>query len=405
MDIKTNTEIYNDGQKYIMHSYSRLPVVFVKAAMQHLWDAQGNKYTDYIAGYGCLNVGHSNKAVVKAIQKQVEKIIQPSNIYYNLPGVDLAKKLCAATGFGQKVFFSNSGTEAVEGALKMARKYSTQKYGPQRHEIISFYNSFHGRTLGALSATAQSRKQKEFEPLLGGFRYAELNDLDSVKKQINDHTCAVIIEPIQGEGGVNCAQKEFLSQLAHICTKRDILLITDEIQTGFGRTGAMFAYMHYGIVPDILVVAKSLGGGMPIGAIVTDENLAALFGPGSHGSTFGGNAASCAAGCAVLDYMEKNKLDQRAEKMGKYFKQKLLQLKQKYSIIKDVRGMGLMLGMEFEKPIASQLVEEALKDRLVINKVSEHTLRFLPPLVIGKSHIDQLIKWLNKKVSEADHES
>ncbi|MGM0365960.1 MAG: aspartate aminotransferase family protein [Actinomycetota bacterium] len=400
-----NMEIYNDGQKYTMHTYSRLPVVFTRASMQYLWDAEGSRYTDYIAGYGCLNVGHSNKAVVKAVKAQVEKIIQPSNIYYNLPAVELAKKLCAATGFGQKVFFANSGTEAVEGAIKLARKYSSQKYGTKRHEIISFYNSFHGRTLGALSATAQTKKQKEFEPLLEGFRYASLNDLDSVNKKINENTCAVLIEPIQGEGGVNPADKVFLAQLAEICTKKDILLITDEIQTGFGRTGAMFAYMNYGIVPDILVVAKSLGGGMPIGAIVTNESLAEYFGPGSHGSTFGGNAASCAAGCAVLDYMARNRLEEKAQKLGTYFKQKLINLKQKYSLIKEVRGTGLMLGVEFEKPVASGMVEDALKDYLVINKVSDYTLRFLPPLVISKANIDKLLKWLNKKIGEAQNES
>ncbi len=404
MGSKDNRQVYEQGQKYIMNTYSRLPVVFVRAAMAYLWDAQGNKYTDYIAGYGCLNVGHSNKTVVKAIKKQVEKIIQPSNVYFNLPGVELAQKLCEATGFGKKVFFSNSGTEAVEGAIKLARKYSIQKYGQNRHEIISFYNSFHGRTLGALSATAQSIKQKEFKPLLKGFKYASLNDLDSVKKQIDENTCAVIIEPIQGEGGVNCSDRGFMAQLAEVCNKRDILLIADEIQTGFGRTGRMFAYMYYGIIPDILVVAKSLGGGMPIGAIITGDMLAGLFGPGSHGSTFGGNAASCAAGCAVLDFIKNKRLEEKAAKSGAYFMKKLVALKKKYSIIKDVRGIGLMLGMEFEKPIASKLVEKAHRDFLVINKVSDHTLRFLPPLIISRSNIDKLIRWLYKNISEVQDE-
>jgi len=402
--VKTNIEIFNDGQKYLMHTYSRLPAVFEKAKMQYLWDAEGHKYTDYIAGYGCLNVGHSNPAVVKAISRQAARIIQPSNLYFNLPQVELAKKICAVTQFGQKVFFANSGTEAVEGAIKLARKYSAEKYNRDRHQIISFYHSFHGRTLGALSATAQEKKQKEFEPLLEGFKYAHLNDLESVNQQISDKTCAVIIEPIQGEGGVNPADKLFLAQLSELCTKKDILLIADEIQTGIGRTGAMFAYLKYDIVPDIVVMAKSLGGGMPIGAIVTNEHIASYFGPGSHGSTFGGNAASCAAGCAVLDYMEDKKLVDRAEKMGQYFNSKLNGLKNKYSIVKQVRGAGLMLGMEFSQPIASQLVEKALADYLIINKVSDHTLRFLPPLIITKANIDRLIKWLDQQLREATYE-
>ncbi|MDZ7838018.1 MAG: acetylornithine/succinylornithine family transaminase [Actinomycetota bacterium] len=341
---------------------------------------------------------------LRALKKQIEKLIQSSNLYYNLPQVELAKKLCAVTEFGEKVFFANSGTEAVEGAIKLARKYSADKYSRDRHQIISFYNSFHGRTMGALSATAQSKKQKEFEPLLEGFKYATLNDLDSVKEQINEKTCAIIIEPIQGEGGVNPADKLFFTQLAEICKKKDIVLILDEIQTGIGRTGAMFAYLKYGIVPDILVLAKSLGGGMPIGAIVTDENLAGYFSPGSHGSTFGGNAASCAAGCAVLDYMEQRKLVQRAEKLGKYFMQKLEALKKKNSLIKEVRGEGLMLGMELEQPLATNLVKKGLKEYMIINKVSDYTLRFLPPLVISRKNIDKLIKWLDKNLSEVKDE-
>ncbi|MFO7929134.1 MAG: aspartate aminotransferase family protein [Candidatus Humimicrobiaceae bacterium] len=398
-----NLEIYKDGEKYLMPTYSRLPVVFTRANMQYLWDAEGNRYTDYIAGYGCLNVGHSNGRVVKAIASQIGKIIQPSNIYYNIPQVELAKKLCVATGFGQKVFFSNSGTEAVEGAIKLARKYSTEKYDEGRYEIISFYNSFHGRTLGALSATAQTKKQKVFEPLLEGFKYADLNDLDSVKAKISDKTCAVIIEPIQGEGGVNPAENKFMSGLKELCQKEDILLIADEIQTGFGRTGKMFACQDYGIDPDILVVAKSLGGGMPIGAIISTEKISSVFGPGSHGSTFGGNAASCAAGCAVIDYIREKNLVARAEKLGNYFQRKLSMLAGKFDIIKEIRGKGLMIGAELTKPIAPDLVKDGLEDKLIINWVSDYTLRFLPPLIINKKNLDTLIKWLNKKFGEIEN--
>ncbi|MBM3699450.1 MAG: aspartate aminotransferase family protein [Actinobacteria bacterium] len=389
-----NSEIFKTGGKYLMPTYSRLPVVFTKAKMQYLWDANGKKYTDFIAGYGCLNVGHSNSQVVSAIKKQIENIIQPSNVYYNVPQVILAEKLCKITGFGSKVFFANSGTEAVEGAVKLARKYSKEKFGQHRYKIISFNKSFHGRTMGALSATAQEQKQKIYQPLLDGFDYADINDIDSVKAKIDGNTCAIILEPIQGEGGINVSDNEFLKNLKALCTENKILLIFDEVQTGFARTGKMFAYNNYGVCPDILVLAKSLGGGMPLGAIVSSDEISSVFTPGSHGSTFGGNAASCAAGIAVIDYIIKNRLSDRAFNMGKYFVSKLSKLKMQNSIIKDIRGMGLMIGMELSKPVAAELVEAALSGGFVINKISPSILRFLPTLVISKRNIDALIKWL-----------
>ena len=394
-----NLKIFNKGSKYIMPTYNRLPAVFTSAKMQYLWDADGNKYLDFIAGYGCLNVGHSNKFVVKSIRKQVEKIIQSSNVYYNEAQVELAEKLCSITEFGQKVFFANSGTEAIEGAVKLARKYAREKISPQKYRIISFYKSFHGRTMGALSATAQEEKQKVFQPLLEGFDYANLNDLDSVISKIGGETCAILIEPIQGEGGINVASQEFLKALRELCDREKILLILDEVQTGFGRTGKMFAYQNYCFYPDILVVAKSLGGGMPIGAIISTDEISSVFTPGSHGSTFGGNAASCAAGCAVIDYLLKNDLPGRAEALGKYLMSKLLELKKKHNIIKDVRGMGLMIGVELTKPVAEGIVKNALADRLVLNKVSDSILRFLPTLVITRKNIDSLIDWLNRSIS------
>ncbi len=393
-----NSEIFNKGSKYIMPSYTRFPTVFTSAKMQYLWDADGNKYLDFIAGYGCLNVGHSNQFVVKSIKKQAEKIIQPSNVYYNEAQVELAEKLCKVTEFGQKVFFANSGSEAIEGAIKLARKYAKEKISPQKYKIISFYKSFHGRTMGALSATAQEEKQKVFKPLLEGFEYANINDLDSVTDKIDDKTCAILIEPIQGEGGINVASGDFLKALRQLCDKEKILLILDEVQTGFGRTGKMFAYQNYGFYPDILVVAKSLGGGMPIGAIISTDEIGSVFTPGSHGSTFGGNAASCAAGCAVIDYLLKNDLPGRAEVLGKYLMSKLLKLKKKHGIIKDVRGAGLMIGMELAKPAAADIVKNALDDRLVLNKVSDTILRFLPTLVITRKNIDSLIAWLDRNI-------
>lgn len=400
MNISKNMEIFEQGNKYLMSTYSRLPVVFVKAKMQYLWDAEGSKYLDFIAGYGCLNVGHSNKFVVNALKQQIGKIIQPSNIYFNQSQVKLAKKLCEITEFGEKVFFANSGTESIEGAIKLARKYSADKYNSFRYEIISFEKSFHGRTLGALAATAQPEKQKLFEPLLAGFKYAVLNDISSVSKLINENTCAILLEPVQGEGGVYPADKKFMEWLRNICSEKNILLILDEIQTGFGRTGKMFAYKNYNIYPDILVVAKSLGGGMPIGAIISTEKISDSFGPGTHGSTFGGNAAACVAGLAVIDYLIENNLPGKSMKLGQYFLKKLMQIKKKYAVVKEIRGAGLMIGMEFNKPVAEKLVKGALYDKIVINKVSSSTLRFLPPLIITKKNIDRLVKWLDVNIKE-----
>ncbi len=395
-----NVDLYNEGMNYLMHTYARLPVVFKKAKMQYLWDENGAKYIDFIAGYGCLNVGHSNPLVISQLKKQISEIIQPSNVYFNKPQIELAKKICSISSFGQKVFFANSGTEAIEGAIKLARKHSTERYNPNRFEIISFFGSFHGRTLGALSATAQPTKQRLFEPLLDGFKYAEFNDISSVKKNINEKTCAVLIEPIQGEGGINVCDYKFLKDLKELCVDNNILLILDEIQTGFSRTGKFFAYENYDIYPDILVVAKSLGGGMPIGAIISNNIISESFSPGSHGSTFGGNAASCSAAIAVIDYIIENKLNERSQRLGEYFQSRLKDLAKKYDIIKEIRGMGLMLAMEFKKPIASDIVKDALHSYLVLNKVSDYTLRFLPPVIINKRNINILLNWLNIKIKE-----
>jgi acetylornithine/N-succinyldiaminopimelate aminotransferase len=389
-----NKEIFEMGSEYLMPTYARLPVVFTKAKMQYLWDANGKGYLDFIAGYGCLNVGHSNPYVLAEIKKQMVDIIQPSNVYFNKPQVELAKKLCEITGFGKKVFFANSGTEAIEAAVKLARKYSKEHYGSSRYRIISFYKSFHGRTLGALSATAQEEKQKVFEPLIDGFEYAKINDIQSVKDMISADTCAVLLEPIQGEGGINVAEKDFLVKLKEICVQNNMLLIFDEVQTGFGRTGRMFAFQNYGVVPDILVLAKSIGGGMPLGAIVATEEVSSAFTPGSHGSTFGGNAASCAAGCAVIDYILKKNLEQKAEKLGRFLIKEFKKMSLEFPIIKEVRGMGLMVGLELSKPAASEIVAKALEDGLVINKVSPSILRFLPSLVISKSDLKILLGWL-----------
>jgi len=296
------------------------------------------------------------------------------------------------------VFFANSGAEAVEGAIKLARKYSTDKYNKKRYEIITFNNSFHGRTLGALAATAQAKKQSMFEPLLTGFKYADLNDIESVRNNINTNTCAVIIELIQGEGGINVCNKEFISKLREICKENDILFIVDEIQTGFSRTGSIFAYQQYGFSPDIMVVAKSLGGGMPIGAIISTNEICSAFTPGTHGSTFGGNAAACAAGIAVIKYLQEKDLAKSAEVLGNYLCEELAKLGEKYKIIKEIRGMGLMVALEFNEPMAAELMKNALSEGIVLNKISEYTIRFLPPLVINKKDINKLIDFLDNYI-------
>jgi predicted acetylornithine/succinylornithine family transaminase len=404
-NLNTNNKVFEKGNQFLMNTYSRQNVVFVKAKMQYLWDIEGKKYIDFTSGYGCLNVGHTNNYVVKALKRQVEKIIQPSNVFYNLPQVELAELLCKITGFGQKVFFANSGAEAIEGSIKLARKYSTDKYNKERYEIISFYNSFHGRTFGALSATAQFQKQNIFEPLLMGFRYAEFNNIDSVNNIINKNTCAILVEPIQGEGGINVADNSFLKDLRKLCSDNDILLILDEVQTGFGRTGELFAFQDYNVMPDILVLAKSLGGGMPIGAIVSTDEISSAFTPGTHGSTFGGNAASCAAGVAVVNYLLTNNLSRNAKKLGDYLFKKLFKLKNKYKIIKEVRGMGLMIGVEFNKSIASDLVSSGLKNGIVLNKISDFTIRLLPPLVINKKNINYFINFLDSYLKEFKDDS
>jgi acetylornithine/N-succinyldiaminopimelate aminotransferase len=405
MEKISNSLIFDQGKQYLMNTYSRMPVVFKKAYMQYLWDIEGKRYLDFIAGYGCLNVGHSNKYVIGALLKQIPLIIQPSNLYYNLPQVRLAEKICRISRFGQKVFFANSGTESIEAAIKLARKYSTDKYGNKRIEIITFNRSFHGRTMGALSATAQEKKQKKFEPLLKGFIYSEFNNIESLKNLINENTCAIMLEPVQGEGGIYPADKNFMEYLRDVCSKNDILLIFDEVQTGFGRTGRMFAYENYDVKPDILVLAKSLGGGMPIGAIISTDNISSSFAPGMHGSTFGGNAASCTAGIAVIDYLLDNNIPEKVNRLGEYFISELRKIQNSYSIIKEVRGIGLMAAMEYSEPVTSRIVGDALNDGIILNRVSDNTLRFLPPLIITKANIDRVIRWLDRESRIIENEN
>ncbi|MEW6556647.1 MAG: aspartate aminotransferase family protein [Elusimicrobiota bacterium] len=377
-------------KKYIFQTYRRNPVLFVKGNGKYLWDDKGKKYLDFFSGLSVCSVGHCHPKVVNAIQNQSKKIIHTSNLYYTKPQIELAKML-SDISFGKngKVFFSNSGAEANECAIKLARKFGSGKY-----EIIAFKNSFHGRTLATLSATGQKKFQKGFKPLLRGFRFAEFNSLGSVKKNITTKTCAIIVEPVQGEGGIYSAQKEFMLGLKKICNRNKLLLIFDEVQCGLGRTGKIFAYKNYGVEPDIITLAKSLGGGLPIAATIAKNSVAKTFSYSDHGSTFGGNPVCCAAAIEVLKIVSDKKLIANVRTLGNYFLSELKKLQNKHQIIKNVRGLGLMLGIEL-KTSGKEIVSKCLHHGLLINCTQDNILRFLPPLIVTKKDIDTAISILD----------
>lgn len=380
-------ELITLSDQFFLNTYKRFPVLFVKGEGQYLWDINKKKYLDFFSGLSVCSVGHCHPQVVAAICKQASHLIHASNLYYTLPQIRLVSELIGHF-IGGKVFFSNSGAEANECAIKLTRKWGNKQ---GKYEIISFQNSFHGRTLATLAATGQSKFQEGFQPLPEGFVYARFNDLDSVEKLINKKTSAIIVEPIQGEGGVNVAQKNFLSGLRKICDAHKIILILDEIQSGTGRTGKFFAYEHYGITPDIVTLAKGIAGGLPLGVTIAKKYLD-VFRPGDHGSTFGGNPVACAAALAVLEILDKKFLE-NVENTGKYFIRQLKQLKKEFATIKEVRGKGLLVGMELTVP-GKEIVELCLKKGLVINCTQDKVLRFLPPLTINKNDIDKAIKIL-----------
>ena len=380
------------SDKYIMPTYRR-EIALVKGKGARVFDDTGKVYLDFIAGISVNNLGYGNKKIVQAIKKQSELLIHSSNLYYSEPQAELARWL-AENSFGDKAFFCNSGAEAVEGAIKLARKFAKEK-GDSKFKIISMENSFHGRTYGALSATGQTKYQKGFEPMLEGFEYTPFNDLGEAEKAIDEDCCAIIVEPIQGEGGVNLAAKEFLAGLKNICAARGAQLIFDEIQCGMGRTGKLFAHQHYGITPDVMVLAKSLGGGLPLGAIVAQEKVAQVFSPSTHASTFGGNPVSCAAALAFCQQLNtKGFLNEVAEK-GAYFKAKLEELKNNFGCIREVRGKGLMIGLELDFN-GQDLVKASLEAGLLINCANENVLRFLPPLTVSTREIDEAVEILKQ---------
>ena len=377
-------------KKYILQTYGRYDLVVAKAKGKYLWDNKGKKYLDFFSGISTANLGHGDKKILSAVRKQSEKYMHVSNYYYAEPQVKLAEKLINLT-FPGKVFLSNSGAEANECAIKLVRKYGSEK---GRYEMIAFKNSFHGRTIATLSSTGQKKFHKGFEPMLKGFRFAEFNDINSVKKLLNKKTAGVLIELVQGEGGINIAEKGFARELKKLCDKNKLLLVVDEIQTGIGRTGKAFAYEHYGIKPNIVTLAKSLGGGLPLGATIIDNTLASVLSYGEHGSTFGGNPVSCAAALEVLRSLTPALLN-KVKANGNYFIDKLDLLKKKWSFIKEVRGVGLMVGVELALR-GADIVKFCQAKGLLINCTNNTVLRFLPPLIIGKADIDKAVKILEE---------
>ena len=392
--MKSNQELIKLTNKYVAKNYGRYPIGLVRGKGMVVWDASGKKYIDFVAGLAVDNLGHCPPTVVNAIRKQAGKLLHVSNLYHIEPQSQLAAELARLT-FANKFFFCNSGTEANEAAIKLARRWFYDNGQPKRFEIITMNDSFHGRTMASLSATAQKKIHAGFKPLLPGFKYVPFNDITALKKALTKKTCAVLIEPIHGEGGVNPAQKTYLKTLRRICNEKGILLIFDEIQTGFGRTGPLFAYERYKIKPDIITLAKALGGGIAIGAMGSTNKIIQSFSPGTHGATFGGNPLACAASLASLKTLTTKGFLQRASSQGDYFLKQLNYLKEKFSIIREVRGAGLMLAIELNQP-GAKIVTDCMKEGLLINCIQQNTIRFLPPLIITRKEIDLLIKTLSK---------
>ncbi len=384
----TGKDIASLSDSYLMNTYGERIISVVRGEGTKVWDSSGKEYLDLIAGIAVSTLGHCHPRVVDAIRKQVEILIHASNLYYTEPQAELAKKL-VANSFSDKVFFCNSGAEANEAAIKLSRKFGNGKY-----EIITMEGSFHGRTIATLTATGQEKVRKGFAPLLPGFKHVPFNDLPAVEKAIGEETIAVMVEPIQGEGGDRVAEAEFIVGLRRLCDERNLLLILDEVQCGFGRTGKLFAYEHYGIEPDIMTLAKPLGGGLPLGAVLATETVSEVFSPGSHASTFGGNPVACSAGLATLEVILGESLIERAELLGKYLLGKLSELKEKNKLVSDVRGKGLMLGIELSIP-GKEIVKECASRGVLLNCTAETFIRFLPPLTVTEEEIDTGINVLD----------
>ncbi len=382
------------AERDLLHTYNRYQIVIDRGEGVCLYDTDGKKYLDFVSGIAVFALGYGNKEYNDALKAQIDKVIHTSNYYYNVPAVEAARKLKAVSGM-DRVFFTNSGAEAVEGAIKAARKYAYLKDKTTDHEIIAMNHSFHGRTFGALSVTGNPKYREPFEPMIGHVKFADLNDVESVKKQITDKTCAVILETVQGEGGLFPAEEGFLRQVRDICDEKDILLILDEIQCGMGRTGYMYAWQRYGVKPDIMTTAKALGCGVPVGAFLMTEKVAQnSLAAGDHGTTYGGNPLACAAVEKVLDLFEKDHIIENVREVAPYLEQRLDELKDRYDCITERRGAGLMQGLVFSRPVRD-IIDRAMEKGLILINAGADIIRLVPPLVITKKNVDEMVSVLD----------
>ncbi len=393
------SNLIEEAEVSILHTYNRFPVVFDRGEGVYLYDTDGKKYLDFAAGIAVNSLGYHYPGYDEGLKDQIGKLTHISNLYYTEPMIEAGAKLLLASHM-HKVFFTNSGAEAIEGALKAARKYAYTKTGHAGHEIIAMQDSFHGRTVGALSVTGNDHYREPFEPLMGGVRFAVFNDLESVKEQITDKTCAIILETVQGEGGIHPASREFLEGVRRICDEKDILMILDEIQCGMGRTGTYFAWQAYGVQPDIMTCAKALGCGVPVGAFVLGEKAAsASLVPGDHGTTYGGNPFACAAVSKVFEIYERDMIIAHVQELTPYLENVLDQLAARFDCVKERRGMGFMQGLEITGRPVGEIVKKALEEGLVVISAGSNVLRLVPPLVITRTHIDEMADLLESALA------
>lgn len=395
----TMQQYIDEAEKALLHTYNRYQVVFDKGDGVYLYDMDGRRYLDFVSGIAVFALGYHNEEYNDALKTQIDKIIHTSNYYYNLPAIEAATKLKEVSGM-DRVFFTNSGAEAVEGAVKTARKYAFLKDGRTDHEIIAMHHSFHGRTMGALSVTGNPHYREAFEPMIGNIRFADLNDFDSVLEQVTDRTCAILFETVQGEGGIYPATEDFMRRVRKLCDERDILLMLDEIQCGMGRTGAMFAWQRYGIRPDVMTVAKALGCGVPVGAFLMTEKVGAhSLVAGDHGSTYGGNPLACAAVSKVIDLFEKKNILANVQEVGVYLETCLDSLVEEFDCVKTRRGVGLLQGLVFDRPVG-EIIKKAMDKGLVLINAGSDIIRFVPPLVITREHVDDMVQILRESIQD-----
>lgn len=398
---KTMQEYIEEGEQVLLHAYNRYQIALDKGEGMYLYDLDGKKYLDFCAGIAVFALGYGNKRYNDALKDQVDKLLHTSNYYYSVPTIEAAKKLTKVSGM-DRVFFTNSGAEAIEGAIKTARKYAYTHDGSTDHEIIAMNHSFHGRTMGALSVTGNEKYQKPFMPMIGNIRFADFNDLKSVKALVNDKTCAIIMETVQGEGGIHPADPEFIKGIRQLCDENDILLILDEIQCGMGRSGKMFAFEHYGVKPDILTVAKAVGCGVPVGAFLMTQKVANdSIKPGDHGTTYGGNPLAGRAVSTVLDIFEEEKITEHVASVSRYLTEKLEELVMDHDCLIGHRGLGLMQGLVFDtqKKSPAEVVKTCLANGLILISAGPDVIRFLPPLIVTEKEIDEMLQIFRKALA------